>query len=103
MGSRAKSFPREPARQGGKKPETTFRDFFPSSRLRGGLGPVFTTKTRRRKESPSFWLRLSCSVFIGGFILWFLCPYALQGSWNFHQSMGKREVSPCSCKMNLMD
>src|SRR5436309_11722443 len=39
----------------------TLRD---SSRLRGGLGPAFTTKTRRRKESPSFWLRLGCSVLL---------------------------------------
>src|SRR6266496_4116111 len=34
----------------------TLRD---SSCLRGGLGTGFTTKARRREESPSFWLRLS--------------------------------------------
>src|SRR5207247_3171206 len=41
---------------------------FASSCLRGGSGAGFTTKARRREESPSFWLRLCCSVFICDFV-----------------------------------
>jgi len=44
----------------------TLRD---SSRLRGGLGPALTTKTRRRKEWPSFWLRLAARRWRRGGIL----------------------------------
>src|SRR5207247_10626754 len=43
--------------------------FFDSSWLSAGLWAGFTTKARRREESPSLWLRLCRARFIGGFIL----------------------------------